>query len=102
MSNRFDPLSDSEDDDVSLAESMTYAAAIPTVTRSPHLHVFYCNYAALKRSILRSVHIHRDSTFKILMNNLVVRAAKIADYTKIAEFLKIQKIEYFNNNASTN
>ena len=103
VSNRFGPLSDSEDDDVSLAESMTSATAIPTVTRRPPpIHVFYCNYAALKKSIIESVPVHRDTTFKILMNNLVVRAANIADYTRIAEFLKIKKIEYFTYNASAN
>lgn len=35
------------------------------------------------------------------MNNLFVRAANIADYTRIAEYLKISKIEYYTYNTSS-
>ena len=104
ISNKFSPLSDLEDDDTSLAESMMSSeSTIPATTRRPPpIHIFYCNYTAIKKSILGAVSIHRDTTFKVLMSNLVVRATNITDYIKIVEYLKINKIEYYMYNFSTN
>jgi len=102
ISNRFQVLSDLEDDDSALSDALVSSeAAMPVSTkRPPPIHVFYCDYIQTKKNILAAVPVGKDTTFKVLVNNLVVRAANIADYTRITEYLKIQKIQFFTFNAS--
>lgn len=62
ISNIYDILSNSEDDDISLIEMISTAAVhTATVTRrSSPIHIFYCDYTKIKKAITDTVSVSRD------------------------------------------
>lgn len=94
LSNKFQIFGDYEDDDMALVEALASSGVtMPVSTKNPLLiHVFYCNYTATKKVILADIKVHRDTTFQVLFNNLVIRAANITEYTKITEYLRQRKL----------
>ena len=44
--------------------------------------------------------VSKETTFKFLMNNLVVGPGNLQEYQKITEFLKTKSIQYYSYNPS--
>ena len=96
--NEFQLLFNSDnDDDVPLPAMLpTSDASFSVGTRRPPPNlIFYCDYTKTKKVILNSVSVNRDTTFKVLTNNLVIWTVDIVHHTRITGYIKINKIEYF-------
>ena len=98
--NKFDILSDMDDDDMSTTSTISQnkIPTPPTIKRPPPIHVYYTNYVDLKKQLQNINGITKDTTFKFLLNNLAVKSANLEEYMTIKDHLTKHKIQYYSYN----
>ena len=82
--NRYKPLSDVDvDDDMSTTSTVSEPKTANTPAKRPRpIHILYKKYVDLKKEIGSLNGVSKETTFKFLMNNLVVRPGNLQEYKK--------------------